>query len=568
MASRSKRPASRGFVNNIILESLLNGDKYGYEIIKIVEEKSNGKIVLKQPSLYSSLKRFEVKGYITSYWGDSDIGGRRHYYTLTETGREYYNRVVLKIKPAITVKEPATNIQAEQLEQLELEVTSQHPEKPKSVDDADYNVFELLENNVEPVSSKSEKSTEKINSIQVDMFSTQTNEIVKQEESVNVDLLQSLKSDQKQSAVITTKEETKKDIPLISETEQDFFSWGTSNTTQPNIVEEEEKFIEEEPIPSQKPQVTIDEHGIIKVGEPAEPKQTTKKIFDNVGARINYNDPVIKPKTKITESRELSEEEREEKNKQFTQKLDRIINEKTNAQNNEPEEIDYKNILGELLAKDESSNFENDPQIYENNAFVNYDNSEEDEYIETDTIEETVSNIKQSTQRPVTTDDYSGFKFKPYSPTNEDQQNINNFILINKARFNFGIISFILMILQISVLFIVLKAYNLVAGSDYTIIALGYAIAIVLLLICSIPYFIAPDKRAENGFRFNYTMLFGILLFMATCALTYAGCTFAGLNANNVSMFATKLLLPIILAINFIIAPLIYNIVLQDKKIK
>ena len=124
------------------------------------------------------------------------------------------------------------------------------------------------------------------------------------------------------------------------------------------------------------------------------------------------------------------------------------------------------------------------------------------------------------------------------------------------------------MILQISVLFIVLKAYNLVAGSDYTIIALGYAIAIVLLLICSIPYFIAPDKRAENSFRFNYTMLFGILLFMATCALTYAGCTFAGLNANNVSMFATKLLLPIILAINFIIAPLIYNIVLQDKKIK
>ncbi len=567
MASRSKRPASRGFVNNIILESLLNGDKYGYEIIKIVEEKSNGKIVLKQPSLYSSLKRFEVKGYITSYWGDSDIGGRRHYYTLTETGREYYNRVVLKIKPAITVKEPATNIQAEQLEQLELEVTSQQPEKPKSVDDADYNVFELLENNIEPVSSKSEKSTEKINSIQVDMFSTQTNEIVKQEESVNVDLLQSLKSDQKQSAVKTTKEETKKDIPLISETEQDFFSWGTSNTTQPNIVEEE-KFIEEEPIPSQKPQVTIDEHGIIKVGEPAEPKQTTKKIFDNVGARINYNDPVIKPKTKITESRELSEEEREEKNKQFTQKLDRIINEKTNAQNNEPEEIDYKNILGELLAKDESSNFENDPQIYENNAFVNYDNSEEDEYIETETIEETVSNIKQSTQRPVTTDDYSGFKFKPYSPTNEDQQNINNFILINKARFNFGIISFILMILQISVLFIVLKAYNLVSGSDYTIIALGYAIAIALLLICSIPYFIAPDKRAENSFRFNYTMLFGILLFMATCALTYAGCTFAGLNANNVSMFATKLLLPIILAINFIIAPLIYNIVLQDKKIK
>ena len=93
MASKSKsrrNTASRGFVNNTILECLLDGDKYGYEIIKQVKDKSDGKVVLKEPSLYSSLKRFELKGYITSYWGDSDIGGRRHYYSLTEPGRKYY----------------------------------------------------------------------------------------------------------------------------------------------------------------------------------------------------------------------------------------------------------------------------------------------------------------------------------------------------------------------------------------------------------------------------------------------------------------------------------------------
>lgn len=90
-SSRSRRnTASRGFVNNTILECLLDGDKYGYEIIKEVKDKTDGKVVLKEPSLYSSLKRFEQKGYITSYWGDSDIGGRRHYYSLTEPGRNYY----------------------------------------------------------------------------------------------------------------------------------------------------------------------------------------------------------------------------------------------------------------------------------------------------------------------------------------------------------------------------------------------------------------------------------------------------------------------------------------------
>ena len=90
MAKKSKRPASRGSVNNIILEILSTGDKYGYEIIKEVEEKTDGKIKLKQPSLYSSLNRFEDKGFVTSYWQDSEIGGKRHYYTITEKGLEYY----------------------------------------------------------------------------------------------------------------------------------------------------------------------------------------------------------------------------------------------------------------------------------------------------------------------------------------------------------------------------------------------------------------------------------------------------------------------------------------------
>lgn len=93
---KKKRIASRGSVNNIILRTLVSGDKYGYEIIKEVEEFSNGKIQLKQPSLYSSLSRFEEKHYVTSYWGDSEIGGRRHYYHLTEQGNEYYRKAVLK----------------------------------------------------------------------------------------------------------------------------------------------------------------------------------------------------------------------------------------------------------------------------------------------------------------------------------------------------------------------------------------------------------------------------------------------------------------------------------------
>ena len=78
----------RGNIDTIILKTMLDGDKYGLDIIKEVESRSNGTYELKQPTLYSCLKRLENQQLISSYWLDSDIGGRRHYYKLTEKGHE------------------------------------------------------------------------------------------------------------------------------------------------------------------------------------------------------------------------------------------------------------------------------------------------------------------------------------------------------------------------------------------------------------------------------------------------------------------------------------------------
>ena len=80
----------RGHVDTIILKTLTTGDKYGYEIIKEIEQKSQGTYELKQPTLYSCLKRLENQGLISGYSKNSDIGGKRHYYKLTKKGRESY----------------------------------------------------------------------------------------------------------------------------------------------------------------------------------------------------------------------------------------------------------------------------------------------------------------------------------------------------------------------------------------------------------------------------------------------------------------------------------------------
>lgn len=71
----------------LILIELAGGDKYGFELTKAIEDKSNQQIQIKQPTLYTVLKKLEKSKFISSYWEDSEIGGKRHYYKITENGK-------------------------------------------------------------------------------------------------------------------------------------------------------------------------------------------------------------------------------------------------------------------------------------------------------------------------------------------------------------------------------------------------------------------------------------------------------------------------------------------------
>ena len=78
----------RGHTDSIILRLLSDGDKYGYQITKLIHELSDQQYELKEATMYSSLKRLEKDGHISSYWGDETQGGRRKYYRVTASGRE------------------------------------------------------------------------------------------------------------------------------------------------------------------------------------------------------------------------------------------------------------------------------------------------------------------------------------------------------------------------------------------------------------------------------------------------------------------------------------------------
>ncbi len=84
----------RGNVTTIILGCLKNEDKYGYEILKEIEDKSHSQYALKQATLYNQLKRLEKQGLVTSYDGapDDTGGGKRRYYALTPEGKNYLTK--------------------------------------------------------------------------------------------------------------------------------------------------------------------------------------------------------------------------------------------------------------------------------------------------------------------------------------------------------------------------------------------------------------------------------------------------------------------------------------------
>ena len=77
----------RGNIDAIVLSTLSNGDSYGYEILKDVAQTSEGAYEMKEPSLYTSLKRLEGQGLVESYWGNESQGARRKYYHITDPGR-------------------------------------------------------------------------------------------------------------------------------------------------------------------------------------------------------------------------------------------------------------------------------------------------------------------------------------------------------------------------------------------------------------------------------------------------------------------------------------------------
>ena len=84
----------KGTVEPIILKLVAERAMYGYEIIKVINERTRGAFEWKEGTLYPCLHRLECAGCIQSQWHEADNGRKRKYYVITRKGAALLNEKV------------------------------------------------------------------------------------------------------------------------------------------------------------------------------------------------------------------------------------------------------------------------------------------------------------------------------------------------------------------------------------------------------------------------------------------------------------------------------------------
>lgn len=172
---------SNGQVQYLILDSLADGSKYGLEIIEFIAKKTNGGYILKKPTLYSCLTRLEKKGLVSSsFWGESEFGGKRHYYALTDEGKESLNLLAREFKNI--------SFSADENKEVEFETnieTSESDFEHKPIFLEQKNLFDYAKQPKQEEKPVPKEDTPEVADNQIDFFSYEQPE---KQESANKDV--------------------------------------------------------------------------------------------------------------------------------------------------------------------------------------------------------------------------------------------------------------------------------------------------------------------------------------------------------------------------------------------
>ena len=104
-----------GTLDALVLKTLAAGPRHGYGIARWLEDRTGDAVVVEEGSLYPALYRMEARGWIESFWGQSELGRRAKFYKLTPAGQREFEQQThgwLRLSQAISRAVTATRLQA------------------------------------------------------------------------------------------------------------------------------------------------------------------------------------------------------------------------------------------------------------------------------------------------------------------------------------------------------------------------------------------------------------------------------------------------------------------------
>lgn len=564
----------RGQISTLILMCLTDADMYGYEIINAVYSKTNGKVSIKQPSLYSSLKRMEEQSLISSYWRDSEIGGRRHYYHLTDLGKKHLEKWQTNLSIPIQTNESSSSenttkvlhqenlfsLTNNQQEEKANEIVVESPVPPSFLQ---YDLF-ATSSGIAPASSEPTNINPKTSQMSTD------HEIKKEDNVVNNELKESLKTysfdyvkkgNKSFTDTIKTKinyDENKFNlthIPTISEKEP----------IKPTTID----FIEK--IGSQHGDLSKNENQDT-TSEHIENNEYTHKIsIENLEGYINQNKPVLNDNFSSlnNEASHLNNFNDLDQTTHSSQEIKDdgvIITERIDIKDL-PKSPKWEARKFEIYISDDSIT----PKFSEHHK-VNYEDRIKDLYEKSKSNAENQElELIDSKFRFNSYADLQNFyseqniKFKPFQKSLYKSQKKFDMIRINKLNMLTSLFNFISISLISLILGFILTANKLAyLNSPLTFLILP-VIYLIYCLLMFIIYKKSPQKRIAfdiNKFKLNDVL---IILSIFVIPIIIALNLFAGFNFSNFAQYSITLIYPCLLSLIYLISYLTQHLLIKFK---
>ena len=522
----------RGHVDTIILNSLAERDRYGYEILDIISDLSEGRYEIKQPTLYSCLKRLEKQGFIDSYLGDESNGGRRRYYKLTEKGRETLEQDQREWEFSRTIINRLLSDKEIDLKTVEAPFDPNEL-RPLTRRVKAHDAGEEVASAVAP--AQAQEPVVKYVYIPQYIHVPQGNPLPESgvlPEGASFASEQEIPEEVRVSATPVTETTEERATPIRAERSYFSFPFAQQDEEEITTPTEQEALdaLYSSQTPKQEPAENVSEENAHPNVEDEENALIVKEQQTKASRLLGIGE--------FARPRNLLGDDGEEENASVVSVSSEI--QSNNARQEQiSENINYREALSAFFGSATMTNSVEQASLA---------HQAEVERLENNAKARHFGDVKQSLYE-------DGFKLKVYQKANTINHYYMKFIYSNRINRDTTLLTYLVLLAELLVMIIARKAF----GNPITYIIIG-AIGVLVPLIPTLVWILNPTKRIRAQFKFNQAIANSLIAFIIISAVSIVVSLLLDANMKSGLTYA-----PIIIASNIPIGVAIYGVLYRSN---